>query len=223
MHFNEKHELFYIQFWYTLYHTIHKINTFLKTVKKQTYINMTWPGRVLCFCVQEHKGHYLIGLKWPVTNSSSWLSLSIFFCAHRKHAPSAKCFSQISAAFCHTSESTSTSLHTSAQSVAPAAVLSTSSHMSPRTAYITPVESATGQSTLTTIIIVLLFILVFSCTEIWFLKFEWEQVNSTTLIHKIFLLFLPFPSRCHSHSNYSYKLTILLKIDNPITESLYEI
>lgn len=63
----------------------------------------------------------------------------------RKHATSARCFYPISAASCHTSESTSTGLLTSAQSVAPAAARSTSSPTSPRTACTTPEGSATGQ------------------------------------------------------------------------------
>lgn len=63
----------------------------------------------------------------------------------RKRAPSARCFYRISAASCRTSESTSTSLHTSVQSVALAAARSTSSPMSPRTVCITPEELATGQ------------------------------------------------------------------------------
>lgn len=75
-------------------------------------------------------------------------SFSFLFSTHRKHALFAKCFFRTSAAFCHTSESTSTSLLTSARSVVPAADLSTSSHMSPKTACITLAELATGISLL---------------------------------------------------------------------------
>lgn len=74
-----------------------------------------------------------------------------FFCTTflclRKHAPSARCFYQMSAVSCHTSESTSTSLLMSVRSVAPAAARSTSSPTSPRTACITPEGLATGQCT----------------------------------------------------------------------------
>lgn len=69
---------------------------------------------------------------------------NVFSLSHRKHAPFAKCFSQISAAFCHTSGSTSTNHLTSALSVVPVVALSTSSHMWPKTVCITLGESATG-------------------------------------------------------------------------------
>lgn len=76
-------------------------------------------------------------------SGSSFLNI-VFSLSHRKHAPFAKCFSQISAAFCHTSGSTSTNHLTSALSVVPVVALSTSSHMWPKTACITLGESATG-------------------------------------------------------------------------------
>lgn len=87
----------------------------------------------------------IVPVQW--WKSNWWFSLFPLF---RKHAASVKCFYQMSAAFCRTSGSTSTSLLTSAPSVAPAAVLSISNPTSQRTACITRAGLATGQSTMTT-------------------------------------------------------------------------
>lgn len=79
------------------------------------------------------------------THTNTYLYIVQPFLCLRKHAPSARCFYQVSAVSCHTSDSTSTSPLTSVQSVAPAAARSTSRPTSPRTACITPEGLATGQ------------------------------------------------------------------------------